>query len=81
MIHAVIRFLGEPGKNFYYLKLGPIIDPNQSEREFEGGDEITVTMKTSPRGVNCVDLTFEDGEFALEVSHEYFEVVREINGR
>lgn len=78
---AVIRFAGKKGDAFHYLKLGPINDPNPPEREFQGGDEITVQIQPTPGKSDCVDLTFEDGQFAIEVPKEFFEIVDEIDGR
>ena len=78
---AVIRFAGEKGETFHCLKLGPIHDPNPPEREFQGGDEIAVQFKPTPGKSDCVDLTFEDGQFAIEVPREFFEIVDEIDGR
>jgi hypothetical protein len=69
-----IRFVG--GRDHSYsLKLGPIEPGAASIREFHGGDQVEVQMRPSRYGVDCFDLTFADGEFAIEVSSDYFVVV------
>jgi hypothetical protein len=81
MTHAVIRFVGEPGEAYYYLKLGPMDNPNPPEREFQGGDEINVQIQPTAGKLNCVDLTFEDEQVAIEVPRDFFVIVRETDGR
>ncbi len=81
MKRAVIRFVGNPDTAYYFLKLGPMDNPNPPEREFRGGDEVTVVIKPTPGKSDCVDLTFEDGQFAIEVSCDFFSEVRDTDGR
>ncbi len=71
---VLIRFAGKRGKTSYILKLGPqVSDP--PERRFEGGDEASVQFRPNALSPDCVDLTFEDGEFAIEVPREFFVIV------
>ena len=74
---VLIRFVGERGKAYHFLKLGPAVDWNPPEREFQGGDEITVQIQPNAINPNCVDLTFEDGQLAIEVSRDFFVIVGE----
>ena len=78
---AVIRFVGEKGETYHYLKLGPMDIPNPPEREFQGGEEITVQIQPTPGKPDGVDLTFEDGQFAIEVPKDFFVIVEETDGR
>lgn len=50
---------------------------NSPERQFQGGDEATVTIVATPGCPGHSDITFEDGTFALEVPDEFFQVVCE----
>jgi hypothetical protein len=77
MKKAVIRFVGEPGTACHYLKLGPVDAPYPPEREFQGGEEVTVLIQPTVGKTNCVDLTFDDGQFAIEVPCDYFVIVHE----
>lgn len=52
-------------------------NPNPPEREFQGGEVISVRIRPTEGKPDCVDLTFEDGQFAIEVPREFFTVVRE----
>ncbi len=78
---AVIRFIGERGRAYYYLKLGPSDVEKPPQREFQGGDEVRVRIQPNAINEECVDLTFEDGQFAIEVSRDYFVIFDEIDGR
>jgi len=81
MKNAVIRFVGNPGEAYHYLKLGPMDNPNPPERGFQGGDEVTVLIQPTTGKVECVDLTFDDGQIAIEVPRDFFEIVRDLDGR
>jgi|GEM_PF-3826883 len=78
---ALIRFVGKRLRQCYFLKLGPTDAEKPPEREFRGGDEIRVQIQPNSVSEDCVDLTFEDGQFAIEVSREFFEIVEEKLGR
>jgi hypothetical protein len=78
---VLIRFVGEKGSTYHYLKLGPVDVANPPERTFEGGDEVKVLILLNSVNPDCVDLTFADGEFAIEVPRDFFEIVGQINGR
>lgn len=73
----LIRFAGERGKACCFLKLGPVDVCNPPEREFQGGDEVRVQIQANAKNLNCVDLRFEDGQFAIEVPREFFVIVEE----
>jgi hypothetical protein len=75
-----IRFVGEPGTTSYFLKLGPMNASNPPERQFKGGDEMIVQLEDTPGTTDCVDITFEDGAFALEVPSEMFIITRDTAG-
>ena len=81
MQHAVIRFVGEQGAAYHYLKLGPLGNANPPERQFQGGEEAAVQIQPTAGKSDCVDLTFEDGQIALEVPCDFFVIVRELDGR
>ncbi len=72
---VLIRFAGEKEKACHFLKLGPTDVWSPPEREFQGGDEIMVQIQPNAINANCVDLTFEDGQFAIEVPKEFFVIV------
>jgi hypothetical protein len=74
---VLIRFVGERGKAHHFLKLGPADVWNPPEREFQGGDEVMVQIQPNAINPNCVDMTFEDGRFAIEVPREFFVIVEE----
>jgi hypothetical protein len=74
---VLIRFVGERGKAYHFLKLGPADVWNPPEREFQGGDEIRVQIQVNVINPNCVDLTFENGQFAIEVPRDFFVIVEE----
>ena len=78
---VLIRFAGERGKAYHYLKLGPMDLTHPPAREFQGGDEVVVRMENTPGKPDCVDMAFEDGEFAIEVPKAFFEVVNLMPGR
>ncbi|MCR4414679.1 MAG: hypothetical protein NUV77_19870 [Thermoguttaceae bacterium] len=78
---VLIRFIGERGKAYYYLKLGPMDLANPPEREFQGGDEVVVRMEATSAKPDRVDMVFQDGEFAIEVPREFFDVVSDMPGR
>jgi hypothetical protein len=78
---VLIRFVGERGKAYHYLKLGPMDLANPLEREFQGGDEVLVRLEDTPGKPDCVDICFEEGEFAIEVPKEFFEIVDDMPGR
>jgi hypothetical protein len=48
-------------------------------REFFGGDESVVEIVPIADKPGHVDLYFDDGEFALEVGEEYYEIVELIS--
>ncbi len=81
MKKAIIRFVGEPGAAYHFLKLGPVDNPDPPEREFQGRDEVIVRIQSTAGKEDCVDLTFEDGQFAIEVPCDFFVIVRELDGR
>jgi len=74
---VLIRFVGERGKSHHFLKLGPVDVWNPPEREFQGGDEVMAQIRPNAINQDCVDLTFEDGQFAIEVPREFFVIVEE----
>jgi hypothetical protein len=74
---VLIRFVGESGRTRHFLKLGPADVWNPPEREFQGGDEIRVQIQPNALSPDCVDLTFEDGRFAIEVPRDFFVIVEE----
>ena len=78
---TLIRFVGKKGRQCYFLKLGPTDVEKPPEREFQAGDEIRVQIRPNSLNGDCVDLTFDDGQFAIEVSREFFEIVEEKQGR
>ena len=45
------------------------------EREFQGGDEVMVVITPISGKPDCVDMTFEDGQFALEVPRDFLEIL------
>ncbi len=47
MKKAIIRFVGEPGAAYHFLKLGPVNNPDPPEREFQGGDEVIVRIQST----------------------------------
>lgn len=76
-VRTRIRFISDSeGETYYVLKLGPMADLNPLEREFAGGDEIVVKLTATIGKPECVDITFDDGQIAFEVSREYFEVIQ-----
>jgi hypothetical protein len=81
MKKALIRLVGERGAAYHFLKLGPVGDPHPPEREFQGGDEVIVRIQATAGTDDCVDLMFEDGQFAIEVPCDFFVIVRELDGR
>ena len=74
---VLIRFVGERGKAHHFLKLGPVEVWNPPEREFQGGDEITVQIHPNAINPDCVDLTFDDGQYAIEVPKDFFVIIEE----
>ncbi|UUO07505.1 hypothetical protein M4951_04160 [Blastopirellula sp. J2-11] len=76
MKQVTIRFAGNADDTTYFLKLGPMLQYSR-EREFHGGDEIVVQMQPTPEKTDCFDLTFADGQFAIEVPGEMFAIIRE----
>ena len=78
---VLIRFANKHGEAWYYLKLGPMDGPNTPEREFQGGDEVTVMMQETIGKPECVDIEFDDGKCALEVPKEFFVVLDDMSGR
>ena len=78
---VLIRFAGESDDAWHYLKLGPLDQLDPPVREFRGGDEIIVLIDDTQDKPDCVDITFDDGAFAIEVPKEFFVVMREIDGR
>ena len=78
---VTIRFVGEKGRAYHYLKLGPADVANPLEREFQGGDEVRVQIQPNALNPDCVDLTFEDMQLAIEVPRDFFVIVEEENGR
>lgn len=70
-----IKFIGKDHNQYYLLKLGPMEDPNPSEREFIGGDIIIAQVIPTEGKNNCSDLYFEDDTFALEVPNNFFEIL------
>ncbi len=77
MLIAQIRFVDEPGEACHYLKLGPMDNPTPPEREFQGGEVVSVQMRPTDGKPDCVDMMFDDGEFAIEVPRDFFVVVCE----
>lgn len=73
----LIRFVGKRGEQHFWLKMGPVDVWDPRQRKFQGGDEVVVRILQNKMNPDCVDLTFEDGEFAIEVPREFFEVVAE----
>ncbi|RDJ35174.1 MAG: hypothetical protein DWQ19_10140 [Crenarchaeota archaeon] len=67
-----IRFVGKQEEMGYYLKLGSMDAHDPPEREFKGGDEVKVEIQLNDINSDCVDLTFEDGQIAIEVPKEFF---------
>ncbi len=74
MARLKIRFNGDSG-SWYFIKLGPISELAPKEREFQGGVEAEVVLFECAGKPDVVDMTFEDGEQALEVPREFFSVV------
>ena len=62
----------EGSDGFFCLKLGPIETISPGERQFKTGDIVEVEIKQNKNNLDAVDLTFEDGEVAEEVSIDYF---------
>ncbi len=60
---------------YYSLKLGPYDIEDRMEREFKSGQIAYVRLQETAGVPNHFDLNFDDGEYALEVSSEYFEIV------
>jgi len=48
-------------------------------RWFDGGDEAVVQIRPTPKVPDCFDLTFDDGEFALEVPQNFFAILEELD--
>lgn len=74
---VLIRFIGERGRAHHFLKLGPVEVWNPPEREFRGGDEISVQIQPNALNPDCVDLIIEDGQCAIEVPKDFFVIVEE----
>lgn len=72
---VLIRFAGERGKAYHILKLGPTNVENPPERRFQGGEEARVKLTTNALDPNCVDITFADGSFAIEVPRDFFAIL------
>jgi hypothetical protein len=69
-----IRFAGTRD-DYYFITLGPIEEIEPREREFRGGHIVEVVLTERPGKPDAVDLTFADGEYAIEVPKEYFVVL------
>jgi hypothetical protein len=78
---VLIRFAGERGRACHFLKLGPMDVRNPPEREFQGEEEVTVMMEETTGKPECVDIEFDDGQYALEVPKEFFVVLDDMTGR
>ncbi|RLS51766.1 MAG: hypothetical protein DWH91_18280 [Planctomycetota bacterium] len=70
-----IRFAGDHARYRYCVTLGPVETLHPLQREFCGGDEITVGMVARPDRRGCVDLEFDDGMIAYEYPVEYFTIL------
>jgi hypothetical protein len=70
--NVTIKFVGDRKTRCYFLKLGPMEEMHPREREFRGGDEVAVILTQRPEKPDAVDITFADGDYALEVPTEFF---------
>ncbi len=73
--NVTIRFVSDSKRNCYFLKLGPMEELSPLEREFRGGDQVVVRLTRRPEKPDRADITFADGEYALEVPTEFFHVL------
>jgi hypothetical protein len=74
---VTIRCRGGQEDSVFFLVLGPMEAPGRRERGFRGDDEVEVILAERADKPDTVDLTFSDGEYALEVPEEYFRVLAE----
>jgi chitinase len=71
-----VTFVGRRTRT-HVLKLGHFANfPSGPTRSFRGGETVAVELEDTVDRYRCVDVTFNDGEFALAVPRALFRSIQ-----